>query len=415
MNARATIAPAPAVLSPISRDEASSEASTRRWRWWRRLILIGAIAAIVAALRLTYFRPAAIPVTVSHVETGRVEELVTNNKAGSITARQRASLTPEIGGVIVRLPVSEGDSVRRGQVLLALSDTELRAQLALQERALDSARGAITQTCAEADLAARTLDRTRRLAEDRLVAAQTLDQAESQSVAAAAACSSARARLAEASAAVEVARVALSKTVLRAPFDGIVSKVSARIGEWMAPSMLGAFAPTAAIEIVDNRSIYVRAPLDEVDAGRVRNGLPVRITMDAYPGRSFPGHVTYVSGVVSEAQQQNRTFDVDVAFDDASFARTLLPGTSADLEIILRARDGVLRVPTSAILQGGRVLVVRGDTLASVPIRTGLANWETTEVLNGLTSGDRVVISLDRVEVREGARVVATTAEQSRD
>ena len=405
MTARAAAVIPSAVLAPVSTETRSPETSSRRWRWLRRGIVLAGVVAIAIGLRLTYFRPAAIPVTVSRVETGRVEELVTNNKAGTVTARQRASLTPEIGGVIVRIPVKEGDEVKRGQMLLALSDAELRAQLALQVRALDTVRATITQSCAEADLAGRNLDRTRRLAAERLVAAQTLDQAESQSVAAAAACSSAKARLAETAAGIDVARVALAKTVLRAPFDGVVSKVSAKVGEWMTPSMLGALAPTSAIELVDSRSIYVRAPLDEVDAGKVRKGLPVRITMDAYAGRAFPGHVTYVSSVVSEAQQQNRTFDVDVEFDDAAFARTLLPGTSADLEIILRARDGALRIPTSAILQGGHVLVVRGDTLVSVPIRTGLANWETTEVVEGLVPGDRVVISLDRVEVREGARV----------
>jgi HlyD family secretion protein len=149
----------------------------------------------------------------------------------------------------------------------------------------------------------------------------------------------------------------------------------------------------------------VRAPLDEVDVGRIRPGLVARITMDAYPGRSFAGRVLRSGSYVSEEQRQNRTFDVEVAFDDPSFARTLLPGTSADLEIILRARNGVLRVPTSAILQGSRVMVVRDGTLHAVPIQTGLANWEYTEIVGGAQAGDAIVISLDRTEVREGARV----------
>ncbi len=403
MNAHATAASPSPILAPVSTETRVAGSPSRRWHWVRRGLVLAGIAAVAIGLRLTYFRAAPIPVTVAQVETGRVEELVTNNRAGTVTARQRASLTPEIGGVIVRIPVKEGDEVVRGQTLLVLADAELRAQLALQERALDAIHATVTQACAEADLAGRNLERARRLAAERLVAAQALDQAESQSVVTAASCASAKARVVETAAGVDVARVALSKSILRAPFDGVVSRVSARVGEWMSPSMLG--APTSAIELVDARSIYIRAPLDEVDAGKVHKGLPVRVTMDAFPGRSFSGHVGYVSGVVSEAQQQNRTFDVDVELDDPAFARTLLPGTSADLEIILRSRDGALRIPTSAILQGGRVLVVRGETLASVPIRSGLSNWETTEVVDGLSPGDRVVISLDRVEVREGARV----------
>ena len=72
---------------------------------------------------------------------------------------------------------------------------------------------------------------------------------------------------------------------------------------------------------------------------------------------------------------------------------------------MLQARDSVLRVPTPAILQGGRVLVVRDDTLVGVKVRAGLANWEYTEVLDGLRPGEQIVVSLDRTEVREGARV----------
>jgi len=405
MNAHAAAASPSPILAPVSTETPVGETTSRRWHWVRRGLVLAGIAAVAIGLRLTYFRAAPIPITVAQVETGRVEELVTNNRAGTVTARRRASLTPEIGGVIVRIPVKEGDEVVRGQMLLALADAELRAQLALRERALDATHATVTQACAEADLAGRNLERTRRLAAERLVAAQALDQAESQSVVSTASCASAKARVVETAAGVDVARVALSKSILRAPFDGVVSRVSARVGEWMSPSMLGALTPAPAIELVDPRSIYVRAPLDEVDAGKVRKGLPVRVTMDAFPGRSFPGHVGYVSGVVSEAQQQNRTFDVDVELDDPAFARTLLPGTSADLEIVLRSRDGALRIPTSAILQGGRVLVVRGETLASVPIRTGLSNWETTQVVDGLSAGDRVVVSLDRLEVREGARV----------
>jgi HlyD family secretion protein len=161
----------------------------------------------------------------------------------------------------------------------------------------------------------------------------------------------------------------------------------------------------AAVEMIDLRSLYVRAPLDEVDAGKVRPGLPVRITLDAYPGRSFPGRVLRSSTFVSEVQRQNRTFDVEVAFDDPATAGAFLPGTSADVEIVLQARDGVPRLPTSAILQGNRVLAVRNDVLSAVTIQTGLANWEFTEVSGGLGAGDAVVVSLDRPEVREGARV----------
>ncbi len=368
------------------------------------------MAILIAAgvtLRLTYFRPTPISVTVIRVEVGPVEDLVTNNKAGTVTARRHASLATEIGGRVARLPVAEGDRVRKGDVLLMLSDTDLRAQVVLQERSFDAARSAAVEACAFADHAARELERSRRLLADGAIAQQAVAEAETRRTTAVAACSAANARIAQAAAAVDVARATLDKTVLRAPFDAVVTRVAAQVGEWLTPSPPGLPLP-AALELVDVGSIYVRAPLDEVDAGRVRSGLPVRITMDAFAGKAFPGRVTRVGAYVSETQQQNRTFDIDVAFDDATFARTLLPGTSADVEVILDARDEVVRLPTSAILQGSRVLVVRDGVIAAVSIRTGLANWEFTEITSGVQPGDHVVVSLDRPEVREGARVTAT-------
>lgn len=389
------------ILPPIAAEQVA--ASRVAWRWVRRLVALAVLVGAAVALRFTYFQPALVPVTVIRVQAGRVEELVTNNKAGTVTARRQAALGPEIGGRIVQLPVREGDVVHRGQLLLALADADWRAQLTLQERSLDAARSAVTEASAAADLAARELDRARRLFADGFLSQQAVDQAEHQRVAAVAASTAAAARVEQAIAAVDVARAVLGKTTVLAPFDAVVSRVSAHLGEWITPSPSGLPMP-AALELVDVGSIYVKAPLDEVDAGRVRAGLPARLTMDAFPGRSFPAHVTRVGAYVSDAQQQNRTFDIEVAFDDGAFARTLLPGTSADVEVILRGRDDALRLPTSAILQGGRVLVVRDELLVAVPVKTGLANWEFTEITEGLRPGDAVVVSLDRPEVKEGAR-----------
>ncbi len=393
------------VLPPIAAEVARP--GRGRWRWARRAIILAVVLAVAVLLRLTYLRPALVSVTVVRVETGRVEDLVTNNKAGTVTARRQASLSPEMGGRVASIPVEEGDRVRKGAMLLVLADDDQRAQVALQARALEASRSAATEACAHATLAGVEFDRTRRLLADGAVAQQAFDLALNQKVTADAACAAATSRVGQAAASADVSRLTLRKAVIRAPFDGVVSKIATHVGEWISPAPAGQSMPTA-IELVDPQSIYVRAPLDEVDAGKVRPALTARITLDAFPGRSFPARVTRVATFVSEAQQQNRTFDIELAFDDHAFAQTLLPGTSADAEIVLSARDGVLVVPTSAILQGSRVLVARDGVLVSVPVRTGLANWEVTEITEGLQAGDAVVTSLDRPEVREGARVRIT-------
>ena len=97
--------------------------------------------------------------------------------------------------------------------------------------------------------------------------------------------------------------------------------------------------------------------------------------------------------------------------DDAEFASTLLPGTSADIEVILEERKDVLRIPTGSLMEGNRALVLAGGLPEERQLEIGLRNWNFTEVRSGLSEGDKVVISLDRVEVADGAEAIESTEE----
>jgi HlyD family secretion protein len=108
---------------------------------------------------------------------------------------------------------------------------------------------------------------------------------------------------------------------------------------------------------------------------------------------------------VEARQEQNRTLRVEAEFKDSRPAANLVAGLSADLEVILEARDNVLRIPTYALLEGSRVLVARDGRLVEKKVSTGLHNWSYTEITSGLSAGQLVVVSLDRPEVKAGARV----------
>ena len=133
----------------------------------------------------------------------------------------------------------------------------------------------------------------------------------------------------------------------------------------------------------------------------------MRVTFDAYPGRTFAGKVTRVADYVLDLKEQNRTFEVEVKLDDAAFARTLLPGTSADVVVVLARKEDALRIPAYALLPGGRVLLLSKGRLVGAKVETGLKGAEWAEVRSGLKAGDQVVTSLDRTEVKEGARARA--------
>ncbi len=373
-------------------------------RWVKRLAWLAVIVAVGVGLRLTVLRPKSVPVTVYRVAAGRVEESVTNSRAGTVKSRRRAELSSEIGGRVAELPAQKGSRVSRGTLLMRIADADYRAQVRVQESAVAAARSNRTEICRQAELAERELARNRRLAAEQIVSTEIVDQLQSRRDVAVASCNSALSRIGQEEAALALARANLDKTVLRAPFDGIVADVTTEVGEYITPSPPGLPIPPVIV-LYDDAATYVSAPMDEVDVAKVRVGQAARVTLDAYSGRSLPARVTRVAPYVLDVQEQNRTFEIEAELDDAAFAKTLLPGTSADVEVILASRDGVLRIPTYALLEGGRVLVVENRRLAARPIETGLKNWQFAEVTKGLSAGDAVAVSLDRAEVKEGARV----------
>ena len=192
--------------------------------------------------------------------------------------------------------------------------------------------------------------------------------------------------------------------MLRAPFAGIVAEVTGEQGEYSTPSPPGIPTPPA-IDLIDDSCVYVSAPIDEVDAPKLRVGLSARIALDAYPGRHFPGRVRRIAPYVLEVEKQARTVEVEVAF--VLPEKSLLAGYSADAEIVLDAHDPVLRIPTQALLGKDRVLLLQDGVLRERAVAVGLANWQQTEITRGLQAGDRVVVSLEKEGVKAGVRAVA--------
>src|SRR3990172_12344213 len=273
-------------------------------KWRKRAVILVVILGSTAAMRFTLFKQKSVEISAYKVTAGRVEETVTNSKAGTVKTRKRANLSPEMGGRVMYLGAREGEHVKAGDLLLRLDDMELRASLSLAERAWQAALGSMREACVAADLAARDLDRNRELNEQEIVSDATLDQLSNRSDVARARCEASRAEAKRAEAAVDVARATLRRTELRAPFDGVIAQVSAEAGEWITPSPPGVPIPPV-IDILDNESIYIEAPMDETDAGKLRVGLPVRITLEPYPDQSFAGKLIRIAPFVLDIEGQN--------------------------------------------------------------------------------------------------------------
>jgi HlyD family secretion protein len=375
-----------------------------------RLLAALVILAIlgVAAWQLT--RPQPVEVELATLARGPVEATVVNTRAGTVKACRRARLAPPLGGQIVKLWVKEGDRVTAGQPLLELWNRDLAAQRELATRQLATSEERRREACILAGNAAKDAERTRQLAAQGFVSPQRTEDALAEARARQAACDALAADVKRAQAQIRVTLAGLERTTLAAPFAGIVARVTGEVGEYTTPSPPGIPTPPA-VDLIDDSCLYVSAPMDEVDAPRLKPGLPARITLDALPGQSFPGRVRRIAPYVTEVEKQARTVDVEVDFEQPP-RDALLVGYSADAEVIVTRRDDVLRLPTQAIQQDGSVLVLGQDNrLEARRITTGLANWAFTEVTGGLAAGDRVLLSSPEETVQAGVRVRAKPAQ----
>jgi HlyD family secretion protein len=371
----------------------------------RRSLLALVVIAVVGGGVVWSKRPKPVAVVVKAVDQGRVESSIANTRAGTVEACQRTKLSTAMGGRIAVLAVKEGDKVKKGQLLMKLWNDDQQAQSALAQTQVETARKRVTEACTVAANAEAEALRQTSLREQGFVSGSREEQARADAQARRAGCDAAKADVAQTQARVSATRVEQSRTVLYAPFAGTVAKVVGEVGEYSTPSPPGVPTPPA-IDLIDDTCLYVRAPMDEVDAPKIAAGQVVRISFDALPRQTFPGKVRRVAPYVSAVEKQARTVDIEAVLDVTAqqAAPRLLVGYSADVEVVLALRESVVRVPTSALLEGGRVLVAGADgKLEERTLKTGLANWEYTEVLDGLKVGDRVVTSLEREGVKAGA------------
>jgi HlyD family secretion protein len=372
-------------------------------RW---LVVVVAILVVAVVLRFTVFRPKPVLVQVARVESGTVEEIITNTRAGTVKARRRAKLSPQTGGRVTELPFRKGATVPAGALLLKLDDSVQLAQVRLAEEQVRAADSQAREACLGAELAQKELLRGKALSADGITSQQNLDTLESSRDQTRAACNAALATRDQAHAQVGVAQAELALTVVRAPFPGVIADCSTEVGEWITPAPPGVPIP-AVLDLIDPGSVYVSAPIDEVDSERVKPGQEVRVTVDSLPGQKLAGRLARVAPYVLDVLEQNRTVEIEVDLLDAKVAEKLLPGTSADVEVILARHEDVPRVPTAAIAEGDKVLVLADGRLSERTITATMRNWQFTEVKSGLSVGDLVVTLRDSTDIKTGARAEA--------
>ena len=379
-----------------------------------RFILIVLVVAAAVGWGWHSTRLEPVLVVLAEVERGRVEATVSNTRVGTVKACRRSRLSPATGGQVSALPVREGARVSTDDILMIIWNQDLEAQIELAQSEVVTTKAQIEESCLAAEVAVREANRLESLLEKRMVSEDEADRVKTNAAVKRAGCRAARASLQVSLARERAARASLERTVLRVPFDGVVAEVNAELGEFVTPSPPG-IATTPAVDLIDDSCLYVTAPIDEVDAPAIEPGMPVCVSLDAFDEKLCEATVRRIAPYVFDREKQARTVEIEVGLSGTAATTGMLPGYSADVEVVLEAHADVLRLPTEAVLEGYRVLVFDPveETLDEKRFEPGLSNWRHTEVVSGLSEGDQIVLSVDREGVVAGARAQAEKPAES--
>ncbi|WP_144392357.1 efflux RND transporter periplasmic adaptor subunit [Pleionea sediminis] len=366
-------------------------------------IFFGAAVAVLIVIIFTFSKEDSISVETYIVDTGAVEATVANTRSGTVNACKRSKIAPLTSGQISAIYVTEGDSVKAGDLLIELWNENIKAQVKRAEAALQAHRLQQHSICIGAASDERDAKRLDVLAKKELAAEDIVDRATSKASASEATCLAAKSQEKEFEAQLELQNAFLEQTYIRAPFPGTVANISGEVGEITTPSPPGVPTPPA-IDLLTADCVYVSAPIDEVDASLLKIGQPVRVSLDAYRDITFQGKLTRISPYVEDFAKQARTVTIDVNFDTQE--QSLLVGYSADAEVILANRESTIRIPTEALIEGNKVWIVsKNNIVEEREIKIGIGNWKFTEVTEGLSPGDKVITSLGQNDLKPGITV----------
>jgi HlyD family secretion protein len=398
-------------------------------------------------------------VTVEKAVIKTITHLVT--ATGKVQPEIEVKISPEVAGEIIALPVKEGGLVKKGDVIVSIKPDFYKAQVDQQEAALVGAKAVSVQNKAQLLKAQDDLKRSDDLFAKKLVSDSDYSVTKTALDVAQANFDNSLAQIRSTEGFLNQSRDLLSKTTMYAPMDGTISALNSEVGERVVGT--GQFAGTEVMRIADLTSMEVRVKVNENDIINVKIGDHAVVTVDAFPGRKFDGTVREISSsalttgatgsgsasLAASASDEVTNFLVKIRISDPSGA--LRPGMSATVDIETQTVTNVVAIPVQSVTvraEGGktseqlqqqkakeekersgndlevaaekeeahrnrdqlhRVVFIRHDnTVAMVPVETGIADNTHIEVKSGVKVGDEVVsgsyAAISRI-LKDGAKV----------
>ena len=369
-------------------------------KWLRRGLISGGILLLLGVLGGR--KRSQLPeVEVMRVITGNLVETIP--ASGKLRPVTEIAVSPDVSGEIVELNFREGDAVHKGDTLLKIKQDLYLSIVEKAEAALGSLRAELNRQQAAARQSAAALARARSLYAQQAISASELEAAQADCEMMNGQLNAARWNVRSGEASLKEARENLTKTVIRAPMDGTVSRMNVALGERVVGT--SQMAGTELLRIADFSRMEVVTDVGENDVVRIAPGDSVSLLLDAYPRLTFSGLVTQIansSKFVGAGIGQVANFEVRIAVQPASYQMLLQddptplkPGMSAAASIITRSREDVITIPIQSVFLRGRreaVWIVRNDgTVTAREIETGIQDLTRIEVRAGLAMGESIV------------------------
>lgn len=375
----------------------------------RRLVFAGAGVVVLALLGLVAARRGSTPIDPSRLATVEKGDLARSVVAtGKVQPLTKVEIKSKASGLVKRLHVDYGDRVRQGQVLAELDREQLEAAVREARANLLAAEAAWERNKIEAEgpdlpFLKAALERARKLYADGLIADSLLEDADkawqmglNKQTAARSQAAVSRAEVEKARAALERFETDLRYATITSPMDGLVLSRDVEVGDAVSSILVLGSQATLVMTLGDVSEVYVLGKVDEADIGRVFLGQRARIAVESFKDKSFDGKVTKISPLGKEKDNVT-TFEVRVSIRNPG--GELKTNMTANAEIILEEKQGVLLVPESAVVydQERKPSLELADPRAEggkrkVAVKLGISNGVKTELVEGLKAGDKVVL-----------------------
>src|SRR5688572_7065366 len=337
------------------------------------------------------------PLTVELAKAARATIQSDITLVGNLIGQATVAVASRAAGRVESVSVRLGDRVTRGQRIAKIEDFELQEQVKQQEAALEVSLATIRQREADLKLAETNAERSRNLFARQLLPKQTLDDTEARYQAAVAQLDLARAQTNQSTARLDELRINLQNTVIVSPVNGFVARRAVDPG-----AFVGQNAPV--VDVVDIGRVRLVANIVEKDLTSMQTGDETQVEVDAFPGEMFMGRIARVAPVLDPA---TRTAPIEIEIPNPGFR--LKPGMYARVTVTTDERKEALVVPANAVIDtGGRrgVFLAADNNIVSFrPVTVGIEEDMQTEILDGLSEGDRVVTT-GAAGLRDGDRIV---------